>query len=88
MFPHNWQIERRIQEVHQQELLREAEQIRLYKQALNGKTPANPLTWRFLNWLGRQMVSLGSTLQKHYAELAELASDLQTNRPCDEPGGC
>jgi hypothetical protein len=88
MFPHNWQIERKVQEVHQQELLREAEQIRLYKQALSGKTPANPPTWRLLNWLGRQMVNLGSAMQKHYAELAKIASDLQTNLPCDEPGGC
>jgi hypothetical protein len=88
MFPHNWQIERKVQEVHQQELLREADQIHLYKQALSGKTPANPLTWRFLNWLGRQMVSLGSTMQKHYAELAGLSADLQANISSEEPCGC
>jgi hypothetical protein len=88
MFPHNWQIESKLQKVHQQELLREAEQIHLYKQALSGKTPATPLIWRFLNWLGRQMVSLGSAMQKHYARLAGLSVDLQANISNNEPCGC
>ena len=87
MFQNHWEIVRKLQEIHQQDLLREAQQMRLYKQGASAKPAANPLTWRFFSWLGRQMVSLGSQMQQHYSELAELSSDLQTNLSTEEPYG-
>jgi hypothetical protein len=83
MFPNRWEVTRKVQETHQQDLMRQAEMFRLQQEALNGITPVNPLAWRLLSWLGRQMVSIGRAMQKHYAELAG-----QTNLSGDEPCGC
>ncbi len=83
MFPNRWEVTRKVQETHQQDLMRQAEQFRLQQEALSGRTPVNPLIWRFFGWMGRQMASKGRAIQKHYAELAG-----QSNLPGDEPCGC
>jgi hypothetical protein len=83
MFPNRWEVTRRVQETHQQDLMRQAEQFRLQQEALSGITPATPLAGRFFSWLGRQMVNMGRAMQRHYAELAG-----QSNLPGDEPCGC
>ncbi|HMD89235.1 MAG TPA: hypothetical protein VKF38_08730 [Anaerolineaceae bacterium] len=87
MLQNHWEIVRNLQEIHQQDLMREAQQMRLYKQMVSAKSPTNPLSWRFFSWLGRQMVSLGSQMQKHYPDQSELSSDLQTNLSMEEPYG-
>jgi len=87
MFQNHWEIVRNLQEIHQQDLMREAQQIRLYKQVISVNPPAKPISWRFLSWLGCQMVSLGSQMQQHYSDLSELPSDLQPNLPTEEPCG-
>jgi hypothetical protein len=82
MFQNHWEIIHKLQEIHQQDLMREAQQIRSYKQAVNSKHSTYPLAWRFYSWLGLQMVSLGSQMQQHYAELAEIPTNLSTDEPC------
>jgi hypothetical protein len=88
MFQNHWEMIRKLQEVHQQDLMREAQQMRLYRLAAQGNPPANPLTWRLFGWLGLQLVNLGSQMQQHYALLARLSTDLESNLPCEESGSC
>jgi len=88
MFQNHWATVQKLQEIHQQDLMREAQQMHIYRLAVSAQPPANPLTWRFFSWLGLQMVSLGSHMHQHYTRLAELPSDLQANLSPDEPCGC
>lgn len=85
MFQSHWEIIHKVQEAHQQDLMREALQMHLYKEALLSNRTTNPVTWRFFSWVGVQMVSLGSAIQQHYAELAGISADFQANLPCEEP---
>jgi hypothetical protein len=85
MFQSHWEIIQKVQESHQQDLMREAQQMHLYKEALQRNRISNPVTWRLFRWAGAQMVSIGSAMQQHYAKLAGISSDLQSNLPCNEP---
>jgi hypothetical protein len=82
MFQNHWEIIHKLQEIHQQDLMREAQQIRRYKQTVNSGHATLPLAWRFYSWLGLQMVNLGSQMQQHYTELAEISHNLSSDKPC------
>ncbi|MDR3575016.1 MAG: hypothetical protein P4L50_14240 [Anaerolineaceae bacterium] len=88
MFQNHWEIVHKLQEIHQQDLLREAQQLNFYKQMIRSNAPVHPFTWRLFSWLGSQMVILGSQLQQHYAELTEIRTDFQANLSEDEACGC
>jgi hypothetical protein len=57
------------------ELLREAQETRLVKEALAGQKARSPLRRRVLGWLGRWMVVCGWHLQQRYgpAPMAQMS---------------
>jgi hypothetical protein len=55
-----------MQHMHYQSLLQEAEKERLVRQTLRAIQRPNRLVDRALNWLGRQLVCWGQSLQKRY----------------------
>jgi hypothetical protein len=62
---YDWRIVNMAQE-HCNDLLREAEQERLARQALQGRGPRGSLYCRALLRLGLWLAALGARLQAHY----------------------
>jgi hypothetical protein len=62
---YDWKMVNMMQE-HCNDLLREAEQERLARQALQGRGSQSSLTCRALLRLGLWLTALGARLQAHY----------------------
>ena len=81
MFNANWQYYEFLALEKRNEFIREAENYRLAKMAVNHE-PGNPVFSRLSNWIGGQMVLLGKQLQNHYEAVS--ATDnrrLKINHP-------
>jgi hypothetical protein len=65
---------------HYKDLLREAEQERLARQAMAGGESDPHLYCRMLAWLGRRLVNWGLRLQKRYGAL-DVPSIASNSRP-------
>jgi len=56
-----------VQQVHYDDLLREAKRERLVALARAARQPQPRLHGRALSWLGRRMIAWGTNLQKRYS---------------------
>ncbi len=70
---------RQMASVHYNDLLREAEQERLARRALEGR-PKNQHEWRkALSWLGFRLSAWGNQLQERYGTTAAVTTFTRTS---------
>lgn len=67
MFTHNYEI---LAKIHQEELLKEAQQYRLIQQARDGQesqdqVPSQNFVRQAVAWIGDHMISTGNHLKNH-----------------------
>ncbi len=74
----------RMKEEQRKDLLHQAEQYRLVKQALAG-SPSRASIWkRLLHWLGHQLVDIGCFLLRQFDRQKRSYTDMAKLYPCEE----
>jgi hypothetical protein len=74
----------RVQEEHRKDLLREAEQYHLVKQALEGRPHRTSIQSRLFYWLNQRLNSWVCLMQKFFGRLMGRTTGLPDLQPCRE----
>ena len=74
----------RVQEEHNKDLLRQAEQYRLVQRALEGRPHRTSLPVRMLNWLGLLITNLICFIQRQFGGRAQNSTVSSYQNPCSE----
>jgi hypothetical protein len=74
----------RMKEEQRKDLLRQAEQYRLAKQALAGRPPKDSFWLRLFHWLGHQLIDIGCFVLRQFDRQVRSLNDSPKLYPCKE----
>jgi hypothetical protein len=74
----------RMKEEQRKDLLRQADQYRLVRQALAGRPPRASYWRRLVHWLGQQLIDTGCCMLRQFERQRRSSIDSMKLYPCEE----